>query len=312
MAAALVLGMLCPLRAATLDAQGLVARCAAVAGANLNGLTALRAACPGIDRAVTGLGVAGLLPAGWDKRVSAAALGDLDALVRRYAGRPASTPPAPADLRAIALRLRQPGSTPSSSPLWHRIEAWLRRRLAALSGLLRWLHVRPGGSLGPGARRALFACAGVLTLLGLAALVLTELRAAGLLGPGRHARADTRHRRRATRESIPGAARENAADADPPHALDSPASALRLLLEALRRSRRIERDGNLTCREILAHAVFDTRDQREGFATIASLAERELFGPDGARIRVPDDLRAALRALYTQLSAAPPARSAGS
>jgi hypothetical protein len=88
--------------------------------------------------------------------------------------------------------------------------------------------------------------------------------------------------------------------------------ALRMLIDALRHSRRIERDGTLTCREVLARAVFDTQAQRDGFAGIALLAERELFGPRDLPIRVPEELRLTLLALYTQLLAAPAARTATS
>jgi hypothetical protein len=84
-----------------------------------------------------------------------------------------------------------------------------------------------------------------------------------------------------------------------------------MLIEALTRSRRIERVGSLTCREVLTHAVFDTQGQREGFARIALLAEQEVFGPRGSSIRVPDELRPALQALRIQLLAAP-ARTAAS
>lgn len=83
-----------------------------------------------------------------------------------------------------------------------------------------------------------------------------------------------------------------------------------MLIEALRRSRRIERDGSLTCRQVLAQAVFDTQRQRDGFASIALLAERELFGPRDSAISVPDELRPTLQQLYTQLLTAPAARSA--
>lgn len=310
LAAALASSMLCPHRAGALDAHAVISGCAATAGANLQGLPAIRRVCPRIDQALASLAVGNLLPVDWDKRAGAAMLGDLEALAERYAGRPSSTPPASSDLRAIAVRLQGPAASPSSPSLWDHIRAWLRARLAPLGGLLKWLRSLPGGSAGSGARRILLVGAGVLILLSVVAVVIAELRAAGRFGPGRRQR--SRIRRPLARARVVAAEEMAADDADAARALDRPASALRILIEALRRSRRIERDGNLTCREVLARAVFDTREQREGFAGIALLAERELFGPRGSPIRVPDELRSSLRALYYELSAAPAGRSAAS
>jgi hypothetical protein len=133
-----------------------------------------------------------------------------------------------------------------------------------------------------------------------------ELRAQRLFGPGRRRRSDVRRRTPQTRIVMD----EGNDDVDAAYSLSHPASALRMLIEALRHSRRIERDANLTCREVLARAVFDTQGQRDGFAAIALLAERELFGPRGSPVAVPDELRSTLQALYSQLLAAPAAQSA--
>jgi len=148
----------------------------------------------------------------------------------------------------------------------------------------------------------------VLLLLAIGAFIMAELRAAGLLGTGQGGRTDTRRRAGAhgTRTE------EEVATGDSTLALDRPALALQMLIEALRRSRRIEKDTNLTCREVGARAVFDTQGQREAFTRIALLAERSLYGPHGAALRLPNELRPALQALRTQLSAAPATRSAAS
>ncbi len=270
--------MLCPLRAHARDTHSLITRCTDAEGPDLQGLAAIREACPGIDAA----------------------------LAERYSGHPSSALPAASDLRAIALRLQKP-PPPAASSLWDRITAWLRRRFALPASLLKWLHSLPGWSAGPSTQALLLVGSGVLILLALAAFIISELRAAGLLGrrwlkPARDGRRVAQPRIR-----MPG---EEADDGvDPAHALDRPAAALRMLIEALRRSRRIDRDGSLTCREVLIHAVFDTQGQREGFAKIALLAEQEVFGPRGSSIRVPDELRPALEALRTQLLAAPAART---
>ena len=282
LAAALASAVLCPLGADALDAHILIARCAATTGANLQGLDDIRKACPGIDQV----------------------------LAERYAGRPSSMLPAVSDLRAIAVGLQEPQAASSAVSVRDRVKAWLRRRLAPFAGMLQWFRSLPHGSAGPGLRATLLVGAGVLILVSLAVVIFTELQSAGLVGPGRRRRSGMRRHAARTRVvAVGGNAEDNLDTAD---ALDRPASALRLLIEALRRSRRIERDGNLTCREVLARAVFDTQGQRDGFAGIALLAERELFGPGGSPIRVPEELRPALPALYSQLSAAPAARSAPS
>lgn len=270
--------MLCPLRAHALDAHALITRCTEVGGADLQGLAAIRQACPGIDAA----------------------------LAERYSGHPLSALPAASDLRAIALSLQKP-PPPVSSSLWDRIRAWLRGRFTLPASLLKWLHSLPGWSAGPGTQGILLVGSGVLILLALAAFIISELRAAGLLG--RRWLGSARARRRVAQPRVRTPEEEADDGVDPAHALDHPASALRMLIEALRRSRRIDHDGSLTCREVLVCAVFDTQGQREGFARIALLAEQEVFGPRGSSIRVPDELRPALAALRTQLLAAPAARN---
>ena len=305
LAAALASAMLWPYRVGALDAHGSIHWLTVNVSAKPQGADALRAACPGIDQALLNVGVGSVLPSDWDKKRRTAGCSDLDALAQRYASRPASALPAVSGLRAIALRLQQPNTASSSSALWGRVKIWLRRRLAPLSGLLKWFRRLPGGSAGPAFRAVLLIGAGALILLGVAAVIFMELRAAGVFDPDRRRRDAVR-----THDAPAEADADADADIDTAHALDSPASALRMLIEALRRSRRIERDRNLTCRELLSHALFDTQGQREEFASLALLAERELFGLRGLPMRLPDELRPTLQALYTQLSAVPAARSA--
>jgi hypothetical protein len=310
LAAALGGSMLCPLRAHGLDAHALIARCAATAAPHLRGLAAIRPACPGIDQAVASLKVVTLLPADWDKRASPASLANLDALAERYAGQSPSMLPAASDLRAIALSLQEPVPQQSSpSSRWDRIKAWLRRRLAPMASLFKWVRSVPGWTAGPNTRWVLLATASLLILLGLGAFIVPWLRAAGFGGSRRRRPIDTQPATRPWSGTGDGEVDDGI---DQAYALDRPASALRILIDALRHSRRIERDGSLTCREVLAHAVFDTQGQREGFARIALLAERQLFGAGGSSLLVPDELRPALLALRSQLLTAPAARAATS
>jgi len=305
--------MLCAPRAHALelDARSVIARCAATAAPHLRGLAAIRPVCPGIDQAVTSLKVVNLLPADWDKKASPASLANLDALAERYAGQPSSRPPAASDLRAIALTLQEPVLPQASwSSRWDRIWAWLRRRVAPVAGLFKWVRSVPGWNAGPGTRWLLLATAGLLILLTLGVFIFSRLRTANAAGVRRRGSVD--RKRLAARPPIGTGDGETDEGIDQAHALDRPALALRILIDALRRSRRIERDGSLTCREVLAHAVFDTQGQREGFARVAALAEQQLFGPGGASLQVPDELRPVLLTLHTQLLTAPAARAAAS
>lgn len=266
-------------------------------------LDALRAACPGIDHAAARLDIGPLLPAGWQKKASPTSCADLDALVQRYAGRSSSAAPAVSDLRTLALALQKPQS--SADPFWKRIFAWLRHRFAPVEGLLKWFRSLPGWNVGASSRFAVLLGTSVLILLGAAAFIVYELRAAGLIGAGRHPSSRVRRRIARTRKAAGAGQRER--DPELTYALDRPVLALRMLMDALRRSRRIERDGGLTCRELVARALFDTAGQRDGFAQVALLAERELYGPDGSAVELPDELRVSAQALYGQLLAAPEA-----
>ena len=303
LAAVLASAMLCAYRGEAVDAHEPIHWLTVSVSAIPQGVDAVHEACPGIDPALLSPGTSRVLPAGWDKKTSAAACTDLGALLGRYARQPPSTLPAASDLRQIALRLEQPSAPSAASSFWDRVRVWLRRHFAPLRTLLKWFRLLPDGSAGPAFQTVLLVGAGVLILLGVAAVIFTELRAAGVFNPGR-----PRH----TRTRVVMAKESAEPDVTAMDQLDSPASALRMLIAALRRSRRIDHDGSLTCREVLARAVFDTPGQREEFAGIALLAERELFGFGGLPMRVPHELRPALRTLYEQLSAAPAARAPAS
>jgi len=270
-AAALASSLLSPLRAVALDAHALSA----------------------------------LLPPDSRRNASPAMLADLDALAAHYAGAPASSLPSVKDLRAAALSLQAPRASTSNTSPWRQFKAWLRRRLAPAEGLLRWFRALPGSTVGPGLRGVLLIGAGVLVLSAIAAFILLELRAAGRTGA--RGRRNPWALRRSGRPQAPTGAEHIGRDPDPGHALGHPAAALRMLMEALRRSRRIEKDHSLTCREIMLRAVFDTEAQRDRFARIALLAERELYGPDDPGIAMPDDLRAGLQGLHGQLLTIPAA-----
>ena len=98
--------------------------------------------------------------------------------------------------------------------------------------------------------------------------------------------------------------------AAPPDAPDwaalrrQPSGLLRLLIDALMGARRLDRERDLTCRELIARARFDNDAQRRGFAQIALLAERERFGPCAAPT-VPESMLLDARTLHAQLGKPP-------
>lgn len=283
-------------------AHTLIARCAQRAGTTLRGLDALRSACPGIEQAVHDLGLDALLPADWSRQASAVALADLADLADRYTGPAPALRLSAARLRAVALRLKPPPSPPS---LWERFEAWIRARLGSASaGSTGWLRFLPHVSVGPRLRRLLFELLAGLVVIAAGALVVVELRASGLVGAGRRPRPTERRSSAGN-----GPTEERAADlADLDHAAprERPVMLLRWLVQALARSHRLERDRDLTCRELIAHARFDTARQREDFGRVALLAESALYGgPQAAAAAIPEEVLSGARALHAQLLAAP-------
>jgi hypothetical protein len=296
---ALLLGLLVlaagtPLRADPVAARTLLQQCAQRADSSQRGIEALRAACPGIDTALKDLGLDSVLPSNWKTRIRSGALDDLGALEARYAQPSSGAPLNPVALRAIAQRMSPP---PTSISWWERFKSWLATWLESEHNRWPdWMRYLP--NLGSGARYFVYGSAALL-LIAVAWVIVVELRAAGLLGP-------MRRRARAARAPVPGPAllEESVSptdlDAAPEHM--RPVILLRLLVAALTRSHRIERDGILTCRELISAARFDTPAQREVFASVALSAERVLYGdPRGAPVRLQDDLLGGARGLYSQL-----------
>jgi hypothetical protein len=292
----LALSLGAPLRARPAPgAPARVAHCAWHAKPTLVGLEALRAACPGIGKAIEGLGLSAWLPEHWRKSITPRALAGLGALASRYGGRPLSAAPEPSALRAIARTLKPPLPPPG---WWDRVKAWLWRRMAPLlHALQQWLDSVARSPAHRALAYALLYALGGLLLLTLAVFAYIELRSAGYIGSKRRM---ARPRAGAAPVPIPAAA---GGEPDWSLADTRPACLLRVLIEALASTRRIERDWHLTCREICARARFDCARQRRDFEQLVQLAERELYGP-GAPAPVPEETLRAAKALLAELLAA--------
>lgn len=279
-------------------ARGPLQDCLRRASPDLRGIEALRGVCPDIGPAVEELGLGALLPVDWKAHVSARAVEDLVALADRYAQPTSGAPPSPTRLQAIARLLEPP---PSSVPWWERLRSWLASRLD-LDRIRwpEWLRSFTGWRWG-----ALFFFYGtiVLVLIAAVAVVVVELRAAGVSGNGRR------------RKPSPGRSINEHPEADdsPPGlaGLDDvpehlrPALLLRLLVTALTRAHRLERESVMTCRELITAARFDNAAQRDVFSNVALLAEQGLYGnPGHAAARLSAELLSNASGLYTELAAA--------
>lgn len=296
-----------PLFAASPDAHAVIERCAREADPSARGIDALRRSCPQLETAVHELGLDPFLPAGWQKSTSARALADLVALADRYAAPAPTLRLDPARLQSIARALEPPPAPPS---FWARVEAWIGSWLAPKTGSTSsWLRFLPRWALSPRNARLIFGALAAAIVIGVAALVVGEFKASGLIG----ARNRRLPRRGAVEPLASGAASLDLEALDSAIPRDRPALLLRLLVRALTRSQRLEHDRNLTCRELIATARFDNLQQREQFEQVALLAERALYGdatlaPSG----IPEEMLTRARALHAALLAAPRLEPAGS
>jgi len=288
-----------PLWADPSAAQSLLEHCARVADASEHGVDALSHDCPQIEAAVHTLGLDPLLPAHWQKTASARALADLAALADRYAAPSPSLRLDAARLKSIAHTLEPP---PTPLSMWERIEAWLRNWLAPNGdSTSSWLRFLPHWHLSPLAARLLFGALAALIIIGVAALIVRELKASGLIGGTRRGRVP-RRATVATRATDSASLDLGALDSALPR--DRPVVLLRILVGALTRSRRLGHDRNLTCRELTAKARFDSPLQREQFEQVALLAERALYASHAlVPPAIPEDLLTKARALHAELLA---------
>ncbi len=291
-------------------AHDLIARCAHEADPSVRGLDAFRTRCPGIGQALFDLGLEPLLPAGWQAELSPRALRDFDALASQYAAPLSQRATQPDDFRlqSIALSLKPP---PSPISWWERLRAWIRNWFEPVSANPpAWLRFLSRLHIGARTWIVTFVILAAAVVMAVGAIVVIELRAAGAGSAGRR-------RSRPGRASAggDGSIADNSpdlADLESAPVRDRPVLLLRALVGALRRAHRLQGDRELTCRELITQARFDTARQRDDFRRVALLAERALYGGrQAAPSVIPEEVLRSARLLHEQLLALPKAAEGG-
>jgi hypothetical protein len=279
-------------------AVDVVAACAHTLPAGAKGLAMLEAACPGLQQALTQLGVRPLLLESSRNNLRADSL--LELLTLASADQGATRAPR---LTTLGPILRALASRPLPPSWWDRFRLWVQRVFGDIQTgdsshwLAMWLAKLRHS------QRMLNALLGALLLLvvaGAVVVLVRELRAAGVLS-----------RRQRQSQHAPTLLAETLSEPwtlAQVHAAPAAQQAtlmFRLLLQTLVTHHRLPDDRSLTHRELAARARIEQDAQRRCWISVCSLAERQLLaatapaGPDQGRI-VQDG-----EALYGALQSAP-------
>lgn len=262
----------------------IVAECSRSADGDVLGLQELEAVCPGLEHALVELGYAPLISASQLDELSVHSLVDLQHLADRYR-EPAS--PAgeieTASLTPILQALQQDRRSERPLTLFERIKKWLRSvfdkpQRDSESWLNRWLE---DVKVSEAVSRAIVYGLVILVIVLAIAVLVNELRAAGLLRRKARAGKDVQLATDAARDP----AARTLADLDAVAPNDRPSVLLRMLVATLVKTGRLRTERSLTHRELGLRAAFEETAQRECFQRVAALGERVVYG-DG---QVPDD-----------------------
>jgi hypothetical protein len=277
--------------------------CADAASAEQRGLEALKISCPQLETALSQLEVAQWLEKGWELRLDRSQLGDLASLIERYQHVAPQGLIDAASLPGILKTLRQT-EAPAAPSAWDLFKAWISTWLSRFDrDLGSWVD-RLLSRVGSAASLASILLYGVvgLVVIGAAAVVVNELRTAGLLR-----RSGGPSSARAARLDLPMAAALSPAIETLPM-YERPAQLLRLLVRRLLETGRLDRERALTHDELVARGVFDSAEQRSAFRAVAGVAARILYG---AQRPPPSEVEPALAkgsTLLSQIAALPGAR----
>ena len=282
--------------AAPLD---VVRKCAATASPTLNGMQALEAVCPGLQDALASLGFDKILIEGWQQKINAHALADVDALAQQYL-RSRWHAPDTASLPKI-LESLQREQTPKVSSWWQSFKTWLKKWLShSDSALASWLNRllerwSSHANVSVTFLTIITYCLAALVVIAAVLIVVREVRA-------------VRVGRRARRAAQPKSSNALAAERDldpglvPGSATDALAVLLRALVKQLLQLGRLRADRSLTHRELVIGSAFESDEQRAAFAAVAYGAESNFYGPRNRAPDPADDVKRRGEVLLAQLA----------
>lgn len=279
----LILGGLAVLMSSWVTAAPLdvVRKCADTAAPTLNGMQALEAVCPGLQDALASLGFDKILIEGWQQKINAHALADVDGLAQHYSRSQWHAPDTASLSKALESLQEQ---APKTSSWWQSFKTWLKNWLSQSdSALASWLNQllerwSAHTDVSVTFLRIITYCLTALVVIAALVIVLREVKAAGI---GRRARrvAQAKSSNASTPETdlelglVPGSA------------TDALAVLLRALVKRLLQLGRLRADRSLTHRELVMRSEFESDEQRAAFAAVAHGAESNFYGP---RDRTPD------------------------
>jgi hypothetical protein len=263
------------------------------------GMTALEEECPGLEHALSELGLDPFIADEQWNSIGAYGLMTLQSMEQRYREPPAAPAVKTDSLKSVLDEITEPVRAEQPLTWFERFKRWLRDLLGRQdAGDDSWLNWLEGYELSETARSILFYGSVILVVALALAVIINEVRVA------------RRGRRRRDRTQVPGAgtglsdlAAARSLDLDGASRSERPSILLQMLVATLVKTGRLQAERSLTHRELTARAKFDNSDQRESFRRVAQLAERVVYGGDETPAEL-DEIVQAGRALHSTLSGA--------
>lgn len=264
------------------------------------GIDAIEAICPGVEDALSDLGLAPFIAEWQWETIGAAGLKTLQRVEERYRDAPEAREVTVDSLQSILDSLQKPVQAEQSLTWFQRFQRWLRNALDKQgadsdSWLTRWLDER---QMSETARQILFYGAVILVVVLAIIVIVNEVRV------GRKTR--RANRKQADREATEphAATAADTMDLDTASRGDRPSIVLRMLVATLVKTGRLHAARSLTHSELTTRARFDDSTQRERFQRVAQLAERIVYGGDGTATADLEQIVREGRTLNDQLSGA--------
>ncbi len=267
------------------------------------GMTAIEAACPGLEAALVELGVASFLSDPQREAVGLNGLMNLQSVVQRYSEAPEADAVEVDSLRPVLDSLQKPARVEQPLTWLERFRRWLRNlvdndKASADPWLNRWLDQY---QLSETMRNVLFYGSLLLVVALAIAVIVNEVRVARSGRRKKSARTMLNQAVGADGKAISGQL-----DLDAAARSDRPSLVLRMLVATLVKTGRLQTERSLTHRELTAKARFDDPQQRECFQRVAALAERIVYGGGTVATDDLDYVVQAGRSLNSQLDGAAP------